>query len=235
MPTDEAPPPRRPMPEISAWYLDDRSAEMISVFANQSRRAHAAVLSSTTGEFGPPLSLVEADTIPSLLLQTMIVRGAQTNEGTLIEAVALPWFDIIALLKADPSIAFQLSPDKWEEIIAGAYHKSGFEEVTLTPRSGDYGRDVIAVKKGLGSIRVIDQVKAYKPGHLVTADDVRALLGVLPGDGASKGFLTTTSDFAPRLRTDPLITPWIPSRLELVNGTALFSRLEELAVGKKKP
>jgi restriction system protein len=65
--------------------------------------------------------------------------------------------------------------------------------------TSDHGRDVIAVKRGLGFVRVIDQVKAYKPTHLVTADDVRALIGVLHGDGASKGFLTTTSDFAPRL------------------------------------
>jgi restriction system protein len=134
-----------------------------------------------------------------LLLQAVIVPGDRTAEGRLIEAVAIPWFDIIDLLKNDPSITYQIPADKWEEIIAGAYYRSGFEEVTLTPRSGDHGRDVIAVKKGLGSIRVIDQVKAYRPGHLVTAEDVRALAGVLHVDGASKGFLTTTSDFAPRL------------------------------------
>ena len=104
--------------------------------------------------------------------------------------------------------------------------------MTLTPRSGDYGRDVIAVKRGLGSVRVIDQVKAYKPGHLVTADDVRALMGVLQGDGASKGFLTTTSEFAPKIHTDPLIVPFIPSRLDLINGKLLLQRLIELA--KKK-
>jgi restriction system protein len=98
--------------------------------------------------------------------------------------------------------------------------------VTLTPRSGDFGRDVIAVKRGL---RVIDQVKAYSPENLVTADDVRALIGVLHGDGASKGFLTTTSDFAPRLRTDPLILPFMPSRLELIDGKALITRLDALA------
>src|SRR5207302_915021 len=93
---------------------------------------------------------------------------------------------------------------------------------------GDYGRDVIAIKKGLGSIRVIDQVKAYKPPHLVDANDVRALMGVLQGDGASKGFLTTTSDFAPRIRIDPLIVPFMPARLELINGEMLFARLNEL-------
>jgi restriction system protein len=167
--------------------------------------------------------------ISGLLLQTVIVPGRKTDEGRLIEAVAIPWFDIIEHLRTDPNIAFQIPPDKWEEIIAGAYHKFGFEEVTLTPRSGDYGRDVIAVKKGLGSVRVIDQVKAYKPGHLVTADDVRALIGVLHGDGASKGFLTTTSDFAPLLRKDPLILPFMLSRLELIDGKTLLTRLDELA------
>jgi restriction system protein len=106
--------------------------------------------------------------------------------------------------------------------------KSGFDHVTLTPRSGDYGRDVIAVKKGIGTIRIIDQVKAYKPGHLVDANDVRALVGVLQGDGASKAFFTTTSDFAPKLSKDPLITPFIPSRLELINGQNLLKRLLEL-------
>ena len=53
--------------------------------------------------------------------------------------------------------------------------------------------------------------------------------GVLQGSGASKGFLTTTSDFAPLLRKDPLILPLIPSRLELIDGNTLLARLEELA------
>jgi restriction system protein len=97
-----------------------------------------------------------------------------TGEGKLIEAVTIPWFEIVALLKENPNVAFQISPEKWEEIVAGAYNRAGFDKVTLTPRSGDRGRDVIAVKKGIGSVRIIDQVKAFHPSHLVTADDVRA-------------------------------------------------------------
>lgn len=184
-----------------------------------------------TSSFDAKLTVVSS---ANLLLQTVIVPGASGSEGRLIEAVTIPWFDIIALLKENPSTAYQISPDKWEEIVAGAYKRSGFDEVTLTPRSGDYGRDVIAVKKGIGHVRVIDQVKAYKPGHLVTANDVRALMGVLQGDGASKGFLTTTSDFAPKIKDDPLITPFIPARLELINGTSLFKRLEELLDNKRR-
>jgi restriction system protein len=233
----DGPPPVAELPPFFPMVQDDSAifgsqahrayALSLDTFRSQARRAYA--LSLDTGVFGPPLPPVEAAPIPSLLLQTVIVRGARTSEGTLIEAVALPWFDIIAFLKADPSIAFQLPPEKWEEIIAGAYKKAGFEEVTLTPRSGDYGRDVIAIKKGIGTIRVIDQVKAYKPSHLVTANDVRALIGVLHGDGAAKACLSTTSDFAPMIKKDPTIVQYIPSRLDLVNGAALFAKLEEIA------
>ena len=104
--------------------------------------------------------------------------------------------------------------------------------MTLTPRSGDLGRDVIAIKKGIGSVRVIEQVKAYTPPRLVTANDVRALVGVLELDGAAKGFLSTTSDFAPKITSDALLKKVIPSRIQLINGTELFARLEELA-GRK--
>jgi restriction system protein len=165
----------------------------------------------------------------SIVLQTVVVPGEKTNAGQLIEAVTIPWFELIRRIEQEPAIAFEIPPRKWEEIIAGAYKKAGFDEVTLTPSSGDLGRDVIAIKRGIGSVRVIDQVKAYKPGLLVTANDVRALMGVLQGDGASKGFVTTTSDFAPKLRMDPLLVPFMPSRLELINGSQLLARLGELA------
>ena len=168
--------------------------------------------------------------VANVLIQAVVVAGSKTKEDKLIEAVAVPWFDIIDLLKRDPKIAFQIPPDKWEEIVAGSYRRAGFDEVILTPRSGDFGRDVIATKRGLGSIRVIDQVKAYGPTHHVTAEEVRALLGVLQADGASKGFLTTTSEFAPRLREDILLAPFIGPRLELISGRQLITRLSELAL-----
>ena len=164
-------------------------------------------------------------------MQTIIIPGAKTSEGKLIEAVAIPWFQIVALLEKDPTAAFEISPGKWEELIAGAYKVAGYDEVILTPRSGDHGRDVIATKKALGTVRVIDQVKAYKPPHLVTAEQVRALIGVLQTDGAAKAYLTTTSDFAPRASADPTIRPLIPSRLELINGRMLLERLKELSLG----
>lgn len=187
---------------------------------------HIAVSFSASGT----LSALESfPSLPDLLLQSVILIADKTQEGRLVAAVAQPWFDIIALLKNDPAVAFQIPAEKWEEIIAGSYRKAGFTEVTLTPRSGDHGRDVIAVMRGIGSVRVIDQVKAYKPGHRVTANDVRAFCFVVYADNADKGFMTTTSDFAPRISHDPLLRKAIPDRVELINGKDLLARLKILA------
>ena len=141
----------------------------------------------------------------------MITLGEKTSEGRIIESVVPAWLEIARLMQGDPSIIYQIDARKWEEIIAGAYERAGFDEVILTPRSGDHGRDVIAVKRGLWTIRVIDQVKAYGHGHLVPANDVRALIGVLVTDqAATKGLVTTTSDFAPKIWEDPSIKPYSP-------------------------
>lgn len=170
-----------------------------------------------------------------VLVQSVVVPGDKTEEGHLIEAVTIPWFMIMKLIEKDPSIVHQIGPRKWEELIAGWYSAAGFDEVTLTPRSRDLGRDVIAVKRDIVTVRVIDQVKAYGPEQLVPADDVRALLGVLQADpGATKGYVTTTSDFAPMIKKDKFIAPFIPFRLELVNRTSLLDRLKEVTDKKRE-
>ena len=168
----------------------------------------------------------------NLLLQAVVLKGDKTSEGHIIDSIAPAWFEIARILGDDPSLMYQIDARQWEEIIAGAYKQAGFDEVTLTLRSGDLGRDVIAVKRGILTVRFVDQVKAYKPGHLVTANDVRALLGVVSADPrASKGVVTTTSSFAPRIEQDDLLKPFIPFRLELVNGQELLKRLAVLARG----
>lgn len=66
-------------------------------------------------------------------------------------------------------------------------------------------------------------------GNLVKHDDARALLGVLSGErDVSKGIITTTSDFASRIVSDPFIKPFMPTRLELLNGERLQKWLASL-------
>lgn len=169
--------------------------------------------------------------LPSITLQALIMPGEQTLVGTQIEAVTPAWRAILRHFEYDPESIYQVDPRMWEETIAGAYQTHGLE-VTLTPRSGDFGRDVIAVKKGRFTVRFLDQVKAYGPGKVVTANDVRAMNRLLLTDqGANKALVTTTSRFAPSIRTDPFIKPLIPYRLELRDRDDLLSWLRDLSLG----
>lgn len=171
----------------------------------------------------------------SLVVQSIITSYDKNHEGYLVKALAVPWMLIVSMLNADPRQMFQISPQKWEELMAATFSISGFDEVVLTPRSGDYGRDVIATKNGVGSIRILNSVKAYSPGNLVRHDDVRALLGVLSSDlNATKAIITTTSDFAPNIKSDQYIKQFIPYRLELMNGEETRKWFNEIMANLRK-
>jgi restriction system protein len=163
-----------------------------------------------------------------ILLSAVIELGSKSREGQTVLAVAPAWAQIIATLARDPDAMHRIPWRKWEELIAAAYAKDGYD-VTLTPRSADHGRDVIAVKTGYCTVRIVDSVKAYKPGHLVTADEVRALWGVVNLDRASKGVVSTTSSFAPRITSDPFLADLMPHRLELIDGQSLLGKLKKVA------
>ena len=147
-------------------------------------------------ENGPPFS---ADA-PRIAIRSLIIPGDKTKEGMLINGVSTLWFEILRRIKADPDSIHEIDCWKWEEIVAGAYKQEGWEIVVLTPKRGDKGRDVIAQRQDWGLLRflLLDQVKSYSPHHLVGPDEIREMAGVLHRErGATKGIITTTSDFTP--------------------------------------
>lgn len=165
----------------------------------------------------------------SILLRCVVEKLGVEEDGELIRAITPAWQAVVDQLGKDWSHAFDISSRAWEEIIAATFDKAGYDEVLLTSRSGDHGRDVIAIRRGVCSVRIIGSVKAYKPGHLVSYDDIRALGGVLLGDSkATKGLITTTSDFPPNLHKDPFLSSLMPYRLETMNGTQLQKWLRDL-------
>lgn len=77
-------------------------------------------------------------------------------------------------------------------------------------------------------------MKAYKPGSLVTRDDVTSMLGVLTSDtNVSVGVITTTSDFAPGVYSDEALKKFMPHRLELRPKDKLMELLKDVAA--KRP
>ena len=216
------------------YFMNQSDYPYAAFAAHTQAKQMAAVLASVeqmqrnNALFGKPF-----DT-PSVLLQAVIIPGEKNTEGQLVESVAFAWFEIVELIQRSPDAIYEIDWRKWEEIIAGAYSQQGFE-VILTPRSNDKGRDVIATSKALGSIRFFDQVKAYRPGHVVTAEEVRAMIGVLNiNANVSKGLVTTTSSFAPGVLQDPDIARFIPYRLELKGRELLLDWLAAIAARDNK-
>ncbi len=167
---------------------------------------------------------------PEIGVGMVIIPEKPVAEGVLIQSASAFWAEVVEELERDWTKAYTLDPRVWEELVAGAYKKAGYDEVVLTPRSGDHGRDVIATKHGIGSVRILGSVKAYSPGHIVTKEELHALAGVVNLDtAASKGIITTTSDFAPLLLNDPYLAKSIPYRIELMNGERLRKWLSSLA------
>jgi restriction system protein len=89
------------------------------------------------------------------------------------------------------------------------------------------GRDIIATKTGIGSIRFYAPVKRYKAGRIVKADDGRAMLGVLSRDRhVANALVTTTSQCAPGEFEE--FKDFMPHRLELKGGAQLLEWLQQI-------
>jgi restriction system protein len=170
--------------------------------------------------------------IASLTLGGLIIPERREAEGVLVKSYAAAWLEIVRYLGDDWNLAFQIDFRKWEELLAGAFDRAGFK-VTLTPPTGDHGRDVIAVREGVGSMRILGSMKAYGPNHLVTREHVHEMLGVIEAERATKGIIATTSDFAPKILEAPRLADSVPYRLELMNGNQLQQSLRELAASSE--
>jgi len=213
--------------DLCALYLRPGLANYLNDFIRENKfdAPHGSATISWIAQEDAPQIDINAE---------LIVQGDKTNEGRLVLGVRIAWFEIIRHFQNNPEEIFRMDPRRFEELIAGAYEREGYS-VELTDRSGDGGRDVVATLHGVGSIRIFDQVKRYKINRPVTADEVRALVGVITMAGnVSKGVLTTTSHFAPTLLDDPDIARLVPHRLELKPREILLPWLGVAANRKRK-
>ena len=185
---------------------------------------------------GSPVASIQ---LPDLFLAAVAERGpSQEDPGTLIEVVRAPWSKLIDYLVRNPAALHELDPRLFETLVAGALQDYGYEDVILTPRSGDEGVDVIALRHGPFPIRMVVQAKRYRPDRRVKAAEVRELLHVLDADRkATSALFTTTSSFAPGVPTDRTIAPYLtkpgePGRLNLMDGVQLVELLASLSEGR---
>lgn len=123
-----------------------------------------------------------------------------------------------------------LPPSGFERFCQRLLRESGFEEVTVTGRSGDGGIDGIGILKAnaLVSFKVVFQCKRYKETGSVNAGHVRDFRGAMMGR-ADKGIILTTGSFTSDAKREA-VRDGVPP-IELVDGEKLIDMLEDLELG----
>jgi restriction system protein len=130
---------------------------------------------------------------------------------------------LLAILKGLPVAGF-------ERLSQRLLRESGFQNVTVTGRSGDGGLDgngVVEVNPFV-SFRVLFQCKRYS--RAVTPAQVRDFRGAMAGR-ADKGIILTTGTFTPEARREA-VRDGVPP-IELVDGEKLLDMFEKLELGLK--
>jgi restriction system protein len=125
-------------------------------------------------------------------------------------------------------ILLSLPPEGFERLCQRLLRESGFQQVKVTGRSGDGGIDGIGILQvnPFVSFKVLFQCKrwASSVGPAVVRDFRGAMMG-----RADKGLVLTTASFTADAQAEAVREGASP--IELVDGQALISLLEQLELG----
>lgn len=127
-------------------------------------------------------------------------------------------------------IILSVSPTGFERLCQRLLRESGFQEVTVTQRTGDGGIDGIGVLQinPFVSFKVLFQSKRYSGS--VSAPQIRDFRGAMMGR-ADKGIIITTGSFTADAKREA-IRDGVPP-IELVDGEKLLNLFEQLELGLK--
>ena len=103
--------------------------------------------------------------------------------------------EIKKYLSKHPEKLYDLTPRKFEELVASILEDLGFD-VTLTKQTRDGGTDIIAsIRNALTSFLILVECKKYSPENKVDVGIIREVVGVQTFKNPSKSIIVTTSTF----------------------------------------
>lgn len=125
-------------------------------------------------------------------------------------------------------LLLKMSPKGFERFSQRLLREAGFQDVTVTGRSGDGGIDGIGILQvnALVSFKVLFQCKRYASS--VTPSQVRDFRGAMQGR-ADKGIIITTGTFTADAKKEA-VRDGVPP-IELMDGERLVDMLEDLELG----
>lgn len=123
-------------------------------------------------------------------------EGNDQNEGDKEYVITTIDDEVKKYLKSHPEILYQMSPRKFEELVASILNDLGFE-VELTQATRDGGRDIIAhVRNAVTSYLTYIECKRYAADNRVGVGIIREVVGVHHMHRATKSIVVTTSFFS---------------------------------------
>lgn len=200
----------RPFPDFNVLFPDPAASQFLRL--NQALSAAlegATFLAELTLENEDGSASAAADDIEDRAEEQLIKVVPPSTLGNLKRIGFAPLVALDQVLRM-PEALRALDARDFEGFVATLIEQLGFEDVVLTPRSGDRGRDVLATKRIHGiSILCAFECKRYAAGRPVGPEIARALLGSITHGPtrATKGVLVTTSTFSPAARKFLLTEP----------------------------
>ena len=185
----------------------------------------------TLTEKGRSLGAVTPDEVQSIVKDVSAQTKPGDHEGSESEPAPDNTMPATSNYREDLARTLQSLPaGGFERFCQRLLRESGFQEVTVTGRSGDGGIDGIGILQvnALVSFKVLFQCKKYAGS--VSPSHVRDFRGAMTGR-ADKGIIITTGSFTSDARKEAVRDGAPP--VELVDGEKLAGMLEKLELGLK--
>ncbi len=124
-----------------------------------------------------------------------------------------------------------INPYRFEQLVRDLLEAMGYEDVTVTKASGDYGVDVVAtVQFGITTITEVVQVKRHQ--NTISRPILDQLRGALPYYKALRGTIITLGTFSSGCINAALFAGAAP--IGLIDGDKLLDLLLKYDIGVKK-
>jgi restriction endonuclease Mrr len=157
------------------------------------------------------------------LERSSLERRIYVPDQTIVE-VRLFNSDLLSYLKRHPALMRELSPHRFEELIAELLSARGYE-ITPTPRTRDGGFDMYAAyKDSVGQFLYLVECKRFTPPTKVGVGIARALYGVVESQRAGAGLIVTSSFFT---KDAEIYQRGVEFRLQFSDFTKISRWLEE--------
>lgn len=144
----------------------------------------------------------------------------------------IAWEYTIERLVNNTEAMYKLSPREFEALVGQILEAFGYE-VAATPRTGDGGRDLIAVQSGpLAQTKFFIDCKRYSRQRKVGIEQVRAMMFVVQAERATGGVIATTGYFTKAAKELLANERWLVQGKDFDDLVDWLQRYEELIRGR---